>query len=89
MDAERRELCLGVLQRFIFGPLQEIGNVINVYREAEVSLENFDKILQTPREPRPANPVVLTDISTLAFENVGFTHLTATQPALVDVSFEV
>src|SRR3954467_6091822 len=26
---------------FIFGPLQELGNVINIYREAEVSLDNF------------------------------------------------
>ena len=27
---------------FIFGPLQELGNVINVYRETEVSLQNFE-----------------------------------------------
>src|SRR6476660_1334158 len=26
---------------FIFGPLKELGNIINVYREAEVSLKNF------------------------------------------------
>src|SRR5262249_54137278 len=45
---------------FIFGPLQEIGNVINVYREAEVSLENFQGILDTRKEPRPAAPVILT-----------------------------
>jgi ATP-binding cassette, subfamily B, bacterial len=80
---------LWIYSFFIFGPLQEIGNVINVYREAEVSLENFDAILRTPREPRPANPVVLTELASLAFEDVGFTHQTATQPALSDVSFEV
>ncbi|MEO8140418.1 MAG: ABC transporter ATP-binding protein, partial [Gemmatimonadota bacterium] len=33
---------------FIFGPLQELGNIINVYRETEVSLDNFGKILQIP-----------------------------------------
>src|SRR6476619_1589772 len=38
---------------FIFGPLQEMGTVINLYRETEVSLENFRQILDTPREPRP------------------------------------
>ena len=27
---------------FIFGPLQELGNVINIYRETEVSLQNFE-----------------------------------------------
>ncbi len=31
---------------FIFGPLQELGNVINIYRETEVSLKNFDDILE-------------------------------------------
>src|SRR5436190_3093063 len=30
---------------FVFGPLQELGNVINVYRETEVSLKNFQDIL--------------------------------------------
>ena len=28
---------------FIFGPLQELGNIINVYRETEVSLKNFER----------------------------------------------
>ena len=27
---------------FIFGPLQELGNVVNTYRETEASLENFE-----------------------------------------------
>ncbi len=44
---------------FIFGPLQELGNIINIYREAEVSLKNFQDILDIPKEPRPANPVPL------------------------------
>ncbi len=28
---------------FIFGPLQELGNVVNIYRETEVSLQNFER----------------------------------------------
>jgi len=90
-----REITVGqffslwIYSFFIFGPLQEIGNVINVYREAQVSLENFDTILKTPREPRPASPVVLTELSALGFEAVSFTHQTASQAALVDVSFAV
>jgi ATP-binding cassette, subfamily B, bacterial len=74
---------------FIFGPLQELGNVINTYREAEVSLKAFEDILSTPREPRPANPVPLQDLHTLAFEDVSFTHLTANSPALNRISFRV
>ena len=44
---------------FIFGPLQELGNIINIYREAEVSLKNFQDILDMKKEPRPLNPVPL------------------------------
>jgi ATP-binding cassette subfamily B protein len=74
---------------FIFGPLQELGNIINVYREAEVSLKNFQDILQMPTEARPANPVRLPDLRHLAFDHVSFTHQSASSPALTDISFDV
>ncbi|HWN85064.1 MAG TPA: ABC transporter ATP-binding protein [Vicinamibacterales bacterium] len=74
---------------FIFGPLQELGNIINVYRETEVSLKNFADVLAMPVEPRPAHPVPLPDLERLAFEDVSFTHQTATTPALTDISFAV
>src|SRR5881296_1016647 len=45
---------------FIFGPLQELGNIINVYRETEVSLKNLEDILNAPKEPKPENPVALS-----------------------------
>ena len=74
---------------FIFGPLQELGNVINIYRETEASLANFDAIFRIPIDPKPAHPVAVDDLRTLAFEAVSFTHATAAAPALADVSFEV
>ena len=67
---------------FIFGPLQELGNIINVYREAEVSLKNFEDILAIPKEPRPSNPVSLPDLHRLGFDNVSFKHQSASFPAL-------
>ena len=42
---------------FIFGPLQELGNVINIYRETEASLANFEAIFEIPVDPKPASPV--------------------------------
>ena len=72
---------------FIFGPLQELGNVINVYRETEASLANFEAILRMPREPRPLQPASLGPLNTLAFEGVSFQHQTAVSPALTDISF--
>ncbi|HXU45276.1 MAG TPA: ABC transporter ATP-binding protein [Thermoanaerobaculia bacterium] len=72
---------------FIFGPLQELGTVINTYRETEASLEMFQKVLAIPTEAKPANPLPLGELRSLAFERVGFKHQTASAPALSEVSF--
>ncbi|MBC6989527.1 ABC transporter ATP-binding protein [Hymenobacter sp. BT491] len=72
----------------IFGPLQELGNIINVYRETEASLANFQQILDTPKEVKPAHPKKINQIQTLAFEDVRFKHLTASSAALDGISFE-
>ena len=74
---------------FIFGPLQELGNIINVYRETEVSLKNFQDILAIPKEPRPANPVPVPELNWLAFDRISFRHQSASSPALTDISFKV
>jgi len=72
---------------FIFGPLQELGTVINTYRETEASLDSFQSILAIPTEKQPANPLPLGKLDSLAFEDVSFTHQTASAPALTGVSF--
>jgi ATP-binding cassette, subfamily B, bacterial len=74
---------------FIFGPLQELGNVINVYRETEVSLQNFEAILALPPEPRPERPVSVGLLETLTFDNVSFQHQSASVPALRGITFRV
>jgi ATP-binding cassette subfamily B protein len=74
---------------FIFGPLQELGNIINIYREAEVSLKNFQDILEMPKEPSPRDPIAIPELHRLAFVHVGFKHQSASFPALTDISFEV
>jgi ATP-binding cassette subfamily B protein len=74
---------------FIFGPMQELGNVINTFRETEASLANFDAIFKIPIDPKPVDPVEVQDLRALSFSDVSFTHATAAVPALADVSFEV
>lgn len=74
---------------FIFGPLQEIGNIINIYREAEVSLSNFEEILKIKPEARPAQPAVLGAIHSFQLDHVSFKHQTARINAVTDISFEV
>ncbi len=73
---------------FIFGPLQELGNIINIYRETEVSLDNFKGILNTPKEKKPLKPVVLGRITSLKFNSVSFKHQSANRNALENISFE-
>jgi ATP-binding cassette subfamily B protein len=74
---------------FIFGPLQDLGTMINTYRETEASLDSFQAILDLPVEARPAHPVALGELGALTFEDVSFTHQTAAAPALTGVSFAV
>ncbi|MCC8425395.1 ABC transporter ATP-binding protein [Mucilaginibacter sp. UR6-11] len=73
---------------FLFNPLQELGNVIVSWREAEVSLGNFEKILNTPVDVKPEKPVLVEKIIKLTFDNVSFKHLTANRNALNHISFE-
>ncbi|MDP4236959.1 MAG: ABC transporter ATP-binding protein [Bacteroidota bacterium] len=74
---------------FIFGPLQELGNFINIYRESEASLDNFAGIMAMPAEEKPADAVSVKDIRNLSFKHVSFQHQSATTKALQDVSFSV
>jgi ATP-binding cassette, subfamily B, bacterial len=72
---------------FIFGPLQELGNIISIYREAEVSLNNFEEILNTPREPRPENPKKLKEVNRIVFDKVGFRYGAGAHDAVRNISF--
>src|SRR5580658_8786087 len=74
---------------FIFGPLQELGNIINMYRETEASLGKLEEILAIAPEPRPANALEMGLLSELEFREVSFQHQTAKFPAITNVSFRV
>jgi ATP-binding cassette, subfamily B, bacterial len=80
---------LWIYSFFIFGPLQELGNIINIYRETEASLNMYEGILRIPKEPKPLNPLPLDDLRTLSFEHVSFQHQSASSPAVSDISFGV
>jgi ATP-binding cassette subfamily B protein len=80
-------VALMIYSFFIFGPMQEIGNIVTMFRETEASLAKFKEILDTPLDRKPEHPVPVTDLRELAFEHVSFTHQTATTAALSDVSF--
>jgi ATP-binding cassette subfamily B protein len=74
---------------FIFGPLQELGNIILAYREAEASLINFDTLMKKTPELPPQNPEHLGLVRELAFREVVFKHQTAQHYAIDHISFAV
>jgi ATP-binding cassette subfamily B protein len=79
--------ALWIYSFFIFGPLQELGNIINVFRESQVSLNNFEEILRMPPEPKPASAVRIERIESLEFDRTSFRHLSGVADAVSDVTF--
>ncbi|WP_336687077.1 ABC transporter ATP-binding protein [Chryseobacterium bernardetii] len=74
---------------FIFGPMQEIGNIIISYREAEASLQNFDRLMKKEVEEKPLHPKQIGEIEELEFKHVSFKHQSAQYKALNNISFDV
>ena len=56
---------LWIYSFFIFGPLQQVGDVIAIFRETEASLGQYEAILAIPAEPRPEQPVVVDPLRDL------------------------
>lgn len=88
MDAGQL-VTMQIFSFFVFGPLQEIGNIMMSYREAEASLINFDILMRKEPEQQPDNPKPLGNIRELAFNKVAFKHKTATHKAINNISFDV
>lgn len=82
-------VTMQIFSFFVFGPLQEIGNIILTYREAQASLENFANLMKKSPEATASNPSHLGQIETLEFDHVAFKHQTASQNAINDISFSV
>jgi ATP-binding cassette subfamily B protein len=71
----------------IFAPLQELGNIILAWREAEASLLNFGALLAKPIERRPPGAIDVGAIERVAFDQVSFRHRDAPDLALDAVTF--
>jgi ATP-binding cassette subfamily B protein len=81
-------ISMQFIMNIIFGPLQDLGTIILAYREAEVSLLNFDALMKKPVEMRPEEPIELGEVETLEFRNVVFKHKTAAENSIDDISFK-
>ena len=73
----------------IMFPLQDLGNIILAYREAQASLQLFDELMRKKPEYRPEEPVDIGEIERLSFDRVSFRYKGGTQDAVVNLSFRV
>ena len=80
-------IAMQFISMAIFAPLQELGNIILAYREADGSLQNFDALMRKPIERRPQSPVPVGPVERLQFIDVVFRHKGAQQNALDGVAF--
>ncbi len=80
---------LFVYSFYVFGPLQELGSVIATYREAEASLVNFEKLMNTPKEYEAEHPASIGAVETLSFKDVSFGYKSAQGLALEGISYTV
>lgn len=74
---------------FIFNPLQELGNVIAVYNETKVSMDNFSKLMDAPSEAIPEKPSKLGEIKEVHYNNVSFAHNTSNGNAVSNITIHI
>ncbi len=82
-------IAMQFISTTIFVPLQDLGNMILLYREADASLKSFDRLMSKPVERRPENPVAIGQLDSLRFEEVVFQHKTAGYNAIDGISFGI
>jgi len=82
-------IAMQFISTTIFGPLQDLGNIILQYREVDASISNFDTLMKKPIERRPENPDEIGTLELIRFENVIFRHRTSSFNAIDGISFDV
>jgi ATP-binding cassette subfamily B protein len=82
-------LSLNIYSFWLFFPLAQISTYIGTYRQAEASLENYSKLMNTPSEPRALAPKTLGVTAKLEFKEVSFGYKSSSNLALSDISYVV
>ncbi len=74
---------------FVFGPLGELGSIANAYQETRASMEKLQEILDTKSEEKPLNPVKISALESITFDNVNFSYSEAGKVSLQNISMNV
>lgn len=81
-------IAMQFMSTAIFGPLQELGNIIVQYREVEAAVNQFEQLMQKPIEKRPQNAIEIGKLRSLRFDEVVYQYRTGRDNALDSISFE-
>jgi len=81
-------LSLNIYSFWLFFPLAQIATYISTYRQAEASLANYNKLMNTPSEPKTASPKPLGIVNTLEFKDVSFGYKSSETAALSGISYK-
>jgi ATP-binding cassette subfamily B protein len=82
-------IAMQFISTAIFTPLQDLGNLILLYREADASFKSFDILMHKSIERRPDEPIEIGELEELRFEDVIFRHRTVNYNAIDGISFDI
>ncbi len=78
---------LNIYTYWLFAPLQSIPAFIASYRQAEASIANYTKLMDTASEPKPVHPKIIGEVQKIEFKKVSFGYTSATSQALTQISY--
>lgn len=81
-------LSLNIYSFWLFFPMTQITTFIGTYRQAEASLANYSKLMETPAEITPLKPESLGTIKSLEFDKVSFAYRSSKSQALSNISYK-
>jgi ATP-binding cassette subfamily B protein len=81
-------LSLNIYSFWLFFPVGQIAGFIGTYRQAEASLVNYSKLMETESEPKALSPKSIGNIKKLEFDNVSFSYKSGSSSALSNISYE-
>lgn len=81
-------LSLFIYSFFIFSPLAELGNISAQFHEARASNEELQKILNTPADPKPKDPIKINEIKSIEFKDIYFSYNSSAPSSLENINLK-
>ncbi len=74
---------------FVFGPLGNLGDVLQQYQEARASYDQLEETLRIPPERKPKNARILSSADEIVFKDVSFHYPSSLDASITHVTFTI